>query len=260
MRDWFDGYYKKFYGMYPQYRRYTPFYDDTADYNTNSKSYYDYLARFNKALLGYMTDLINRLLNRNIEVEDTNSIDLTKTSDWIDNGDCGKFDDVIKIKADVIISKMTETRKLVNTITKDFIIKNGSVIKNDGVWSPDYIDMINALDSEIGRIQSEITTIKQTLTDHNNRITKNKNDIDVIKNDLTALTTKVNNIEGGLQKILNNLSNSGAITNSNITQYTFKTGRNIATGNINLFGGTSDGNSFIRTSDNATNNDITAGY
>lgn len=34
---------------------YTPFYSDKADYNTNAKSYYDYLARYN----GFMSELID---------------------------------------------------------------------------------------------------------------------------------------------------------------------------------------------------------
>ena len=40
-----------------------PFYDDTSDYNTNAKSYYDYLARFN-GFLSTLVDFVNDLALR----------------------------------------------------------------------------------------------------------------------------------------------------------------------------------------------------
>ena len=39
----------------------------------------------------------------------------------------------------------------------------------------------------------------------------------------------------------------------------FVQGRNIATGNINIFGGTPDGNSFIRTNKGQSENDLAGG-
>lgn len=238
----------------PYYRRwggghhhYEPFYDFHADYNTNAKDYYDYLARFN-AHIKFMTEFINRLMDRNIDVIDTNSIDMTKIGDWIDNGKCepDNYDDVIKIKADVIISKLTETLKLVNTTQKNFIISNGTKIKSDGVWSPDYADIIKEIDREIGKIQDLIKDLVQ--------------DINNMRNELNKLKTDITNLTNGLQKIINNLFESGAISSDNINNFVFNSGRDIATGNINLFGGTSDGNSFIRTNKGKTNNDISAGY
>ena len=47
-------------------RHFRPWYDDDADYNTNAKSYYDFLARFIRQL-DYMITLINKLLDENIE-------------------------------------------------------------------------------------------------------------------------------------------------------------------------------------------------
>lgn len=42
---------------------FTPFYSDKADYNTNAKSYYDYLARYN-GFLTYLVDFVNDLADR----------------------------------------------------------------------------------------------------------------------------------------------------------------------------------------------------
>lgn len=194
---------------------YEPFYDEDVDFNTNAKSYYDYLARFN-GFLRTIVDFINRLMGRNIKTEDTPSINFNKKGDWIDNGSCDpSYDDVITLNANVKISKQTETITFKNLGT--FTLNNGSKIKSDGVWSADYGHVLRKMDDDIG------------------------------------------NIQNGLQKIVDNLYNSGAITNNNINNFEFNKGRNIATGNINFFGGTADGNSFIRTNKGKTENDVTAG-
>lgn len=242
----FNGIWK---GIKPhrKHHHYEPFYDEHADYNTNAKSYYDYLARFNY-MLWKMQEFINRLLDRNIEFTDTKTIRFLKRGDWVDNGGCEgeHYDDIINVRAHVNISDETETRTLKNTPTKNFTIPNGSKEKNDGVWSPDYLEMLESIDDELGNLDK--------------RVTNNKENIDNIKNDITNIKNDVSNIKGGLQKIIDNLFESGAITSKNINNFTFKNDRDIATGNINLFGGTTDGNSFIKTSDNKTENDITAGY
>ena len=79
-----------------------PWYDDRRDYGTNAPSYYDYLANFNH-LIKSIVDLLNRVARRNIKVEDTACIDLTKINDWIDEGnECHTYHDVITLKADVV--------------------------------------------------------------------------------------------------------------------------------------------------------------
>ena len=72
-----------------------------------------------------------------------------------------------------------------------------------------------------------------------------------------ALETKVNRIESTLNKIIANLEKSGAWTGG--LSGDFNSGRDIATGNINIFGGTTDGNSFIRTNNGQTENDLAGG-
>ena len=70
-----------------------------------------------------------------------------------------------------------------------------------------------------------------------------------------------NKLKGALTNLLQNLKDSGAWnqTGSTIFEGSLKSGRNIATGNINLFGGTTDGNSFIRTNNGSTENDLAGG-
>ena len=254
--------------------KFEPWYDNRADYNTNAKSYYDYLARWNH-YIKLMTDTINRLLDRDIEFLDTTSIDFTKIGDWIDNGACepDNYDDVLKISAVVIISQLTETKNLINTAQKTFTVSNGSKIKNDGVWSPDYFPLLQAIDNKLGDLQNQINQINQTLTNLqnqinqiNNTLTNLQNQINTInnqlseiRNDITSLKNRVTTTENALQKIVNNLYNSGAITSNNLNTFEFNNGRNIATGNINFFGGVQDGSSFIRTNSGSTENDVTAG-
>lgn len=74
-------------------------------------------------------------------------------------------------------------------------------------------------------------------------------------------TTEYNKLKGALTNLLQNLKDSGAWnqTGSTIFEGSLKSGRNIATGNINLFGGTTDGNSFIRTNNGSTENDLAGG-
>lgn len=70
---------------------------------------------------------------------------------------------------------------------------------------------------------------------------------------------EINNLKANnekLNKIIQNLINSGA-WNPNTND--FNPNRNIATGNINFFGGSTDGGSFIRTNNGQTENDVTAG-
>ena len=70
-----------------------------------------------------------------------------------------------------------------------------------------------------------------------------------------------NKVKGALEKLLTDLKTSGAWkqTGSTVFEGELYPNRHIATGNINIFGGTPDGNSFIRTSNNKTENDLAGG-
>lgn len=233
----------------------TPVYDDKADYNTNSKSYYDYLARFWNYILKWITYVINRLLRRNIAVKDTASIDFVKEGDWIDNSKCKphNYDDITTLSANVIISKATETRSMPHLSITTFTIPNGSKIKEDGVWSPDYMSILDALDKDIGDIKQDIANIYNEIQNIYNEIAGIKNDITNIKNDIQDIRNIINNQGDAIQKIINNLYESGAITTNNINNYEFVTGRNIATGNINHYLQSIGGTLFIKTTKSDAN-------
>ena len=70
-----------------------------------------------------------------------------------------------------------------------------------------------------------------------------------------------NKLKTAFIKVLQNLESSGAWshTGTDILSGGFVSNRNIATGNINIFGGTPDGNSFIRTNNGRTDNDLAGG-
>lgn len=82
-----------------------------------------------------------------------------------------------------------------------------------------------------------------------------------INNYIDDSNSKIGKINDSLANILNNLKNSGAWnqTGDTIFDGSLNSGRNIATGNINLFGGSTDGNYFIRTNSGATENDMAGG-
>lgn len=70
----------------------------------------------------------------------------------------------------------------------------------------------------------------------------------------------ISKIKNALIILLTNLKNSGAWdSDEDILDGNLVSGRNLATGNINVFGGTPDGSSFIRTNSGKTENDLAGG-
>lgn len=135
--------------LFPYRDSYSPWYDDKTDFNTNAKSYYDYLGRFN-GFLYELINFINRLADRNIKVHDTPSIDFHKDGDWWENEAACHYvegENWEDLSADVIISKASEKKHFDGDIG-DVNVPNGTTIKTDGVWSPDYYSAINQLATE----------------------------------------------------------------------------------------------------------------
>lgn len=145
-----------------------PWYDDRRDYNTNAPSYYDYLAH-QKFLSNEAIDLINRNARRNFYVTDTNSIDLTKKGDWVDNENpCnGKdwqptqreryyYDDIVEIVADLKVS----TQKVDVTISgMTQTCPNVLRVLSDGAFVPDYTGFIADLRNRLSSAENEITRL-----------------------------------------------------------------------------------------------------
>jgi hypothetical protein len=84
--------------------------------------------------------------------------------------------------------------------------------------------------------------------------------IHALQNGLNSENGDIAKIKNALVKLLTNLKNSGAWSSSgDILDGKMVNNRNIATGNINVFGGTPDGNSYIRTNNGKTENDLVGG-
>lgn len=100
----------------------------------------------------------------------------------------------------------------------------------------------------------EINNLKEKLEAEKQARERDKEDFNRKFQDAT---TKGNELMETLTKIISNLEKSGAWSGG--LKGNFKEGRNLATGNINIFGGTPDGNSFIRTNNGSTENDLSGG-
>ena len=145
-----------------------PWYDDRRDYNTNAPSYYDYLAH-QKFLSNEAIDLINRNARRTFYLTDTNSIDLTKKGDWVDNENpCnGKdwqptvreryyYDDIVEIVADLKVSPQKVDVSIAGmTQTCPNVLR----VLTDGAYVPDYSAFIADLRNRVSSTESEITRL-----------------------------------------------------------------------------------------------------
>ena len=282
-----------------------PWYEDRRDYNTNATSYYDYLSNFNH-LIKSIVELLNRVARRNVKVEDTNCIDMTKINDWIDEGNaCHTWHDEIILKAEVILSNY---QKALEFDGKSYNIKNALECLPSGLYAPNYLPFLekllakinqeildriaadeeldrkitaetnariqadNALgvridnetsarqnaDTALGsRIDNETSTRQNADTALGSRI---DNEASARQNADTALSNRITVLETAITKILTDLKGSGAWTSgSDVLTGSMTANRHIASGNINLFTATTDGNTFIRTTSGQNENDATIG-
>lgn len=137
-------------------RHFRPWYDDDADYNTNAKSYYDYLG-FRIAQLDAIIDAINKLIKRNIKTNQTNTVDLQKLGDW-------SSDDIITLLANVKVSRET-----LNAIeTRD----DGLFVKNLKPLIDDLQNQVNQIKQELQEIKNQIQNIKNELAKHDRVLRK----------------------------------------------------------------------------------------
>lgn len=250
-----------------------PWYDDRRDYNTNAPTYYDYLSNFNH-LIKSITELLNRVARRNINVEDTHCVDLTKIGDWLDEGGkCHSYSDVITLKADVILSTY---QKAITFDGSEYTLANIISCLQTGLYSPDYMPLLNHLSAKLNqeindriqadkvlddKINKEIQDRKNADTELRTQITKEVSDRETadtnLQNQVNELKTKLTTLTGALQKIVTNLYDGGNATNKDLDTFTIN--NSIATGNINLYGGTADGTTLIRTHSGSAENDVTVG-
>lgn len=300
---------------------YQPWYDDRRDYNTNAPTYYDYLAH-QKFLSDEAIELINRNARRNFYVTDTNSVNLTKNGDWVDNENpcTGKdwqpaqreryyYDDIVEIVADLKVSKQ-RVDVTISGMTQT--CPNVLRVLTDGAYVPDYSafiadlrNRVSSTETEINRInnrtytQTETNTFKPAITGaiNNGQTINFKGDVKkserpsqktcyyadgqvyktytadnelVIKNDglfspdytplFTQLATDLKQaqtenakLRTALQKIVTNLYQAGAITSQDINNFNFNNDTYIANGNINVYAMQANSNTLIKTHETNTN-------
>lgn len=117
-------------------RHFRPWYDDAADYNTNAKSYYDYIA-YRTRQLDYIIDAVNKSLSRNLQTEGTNTVNLERQGDWLNK------DDTETLKANVKLSGQSQ---------------NATKALNDGIYTKDLSPEVDALKKQIKQILASIAS------------------------------------------------------------------------------------------------------
>ena len=174
---------------------------------------------------------IAHLEARNLEVEDTNSIDLTKTGDWkkIVEGAWDPTtnnwtvpDNIITIKADTKIGSGTQK---VTLNSKEYDLPNALKVTDNGLFVPDYSKVMNDLVKQVNDSNKAVKSLIKSLIDNGAWDPNASND-----------SAKDISLSGGL-----------------------KSGIHLAYGNINLFGGTPDGDHYIRTNSGQTEDDLAGG-
>lgn len=161
-------------GLQDLHRVASPVYNNRADYNTNSKSYYDYLARQNEIFTSTLIPQVNRLLRRDITFTETKSIKPTKKGSWTgkpcdchSNGSghmvgcaCYCYDDVVDVVEDVKLSPIKEPYSHAGTTTRE--LPNAISIKGDnakdpnaGLYSKDWTDVIGDIINNINNTETE---------------------------------------------------------------------------------------------------------
>ena len=137
-----------------------PWYDDRRDYNTNAPSYYDYLSNFNE-LIKSIVDFVNELAKRDVNTEDTETIQLIKKTSWIVDG----VNDIV-LKANVKISKATGNKLVSNS---------------DGL----YVETANIddLKNRVTALERNFNTLQTLFNSH--------------INDFNSLKTRVDLLDGG---------------------------------------------------------------
>lgn len=116
---------------------------------------------------------------------------------------------------------------------------------------------LTEIERQLRDIYDKIAQINKEISDLQNRVAKLEKDLQDKYNELLNKNNKneerIAALEWQLQQIVNNLKSSGAMNSNGIMAH------NIAYGTINVFGGSTDGGSYIRSNNGRTENDITAG-
>lgn len=152
---------------------------------------------------------------------------------------------------------------------KQTISKNGNkIVLSNGGGEVDIPTATPYNDADIKRrlgvLEAKPDNDKQTLSISGNTLSiSNGNSVNIPQPNLSGYVPidEYNKLKGALEKLLTDLKDSGAWrqTGSTVFEGSLEPNRHLATGNINLFGGTTDGNAFIRTNNGSTENDLAGG-
>lgn len=152
---------------------------------------------------------------------------------------------------------------------KQTISKNGNkIVLSNGGGEVDIPTATPYNDADIKRrlgvLEAKPDNDKQTLSISGNTLSiSNGNSVNIPQPNLSGYVPidEYNKLKGALEKLLTDLKGSGAWrqTGSTVFEGSLDPNRHLATGNINLFGGATDGSSFIRTNNGSTENDLAGG-
>lgn len=152
---------------------------------------------------------------------------------------------------------------------KQTISKNGNkIVLSDGGGEVEIPTATPYNDADIKRrlgvLEAKPDNDKQTLSISGNTLSiSNGNSVNIPQPNLSGYVPidEYNKVKGALEKLLTDLKGSGAWrqTGATVFEGSLDPNRHLATGNINLFGGATDGSSFIRTNNGSTENDLAGG-
>lgn len=152
---------------------------------------------------------------------------------------------------------------------KQTISKNGNkIVLSNGGGEVDIPTATPYNDADIKRrlgvLEAKPDNDKQTLSISGNTLSiSNGNSVNIPQPNLSGYVpiAEYNKLKGALEKLLTDLKGSGAWrqTGATVFEGSLDPNRHLATGNINLFGGATDGSSFIRTNNGSTENDLAGG-
>lgn len=243
-----EEFYKRWHGKYSRYwvERFGLIPELPTSFD-NANSIYELLAWLQRAFKALLDDF----LSLEAEVQDFKEAFADMIEDLLPAlirrfFNSKEFDDLLNKKMD----------EYFNRVIKPYIDQKIQELK-------DYVNgeldkMRDFVRSEIEKLKSEVERRLKDLEDKvNAKLNEFNNRLRDVENRIGELEGKVNANTRTLEKIINNLRNSGAWNGG--LDGDFNPNRNIATGNINLFGGTQDGESFIRTNNGQSENDVTVG-
>ena len=136
-------------------RHFRPWYDDRADYNTNAKSYYDYLGRLNGEFEAII-EAVNHLLTQDLDVKDSSTVTMTKEGEWLNDDAIETISAAVKLATDTnnALQDAPDGGLYVKDLQPeiDFLTVRVSALETAlGVIDSKFIDLqnqLNALDGE----------------------------------------------------------------------------------------------------------------